>query len=152
MPSYGYIYLYICCRQYVYIYTAIGTNGNRQLPFVCCKRKTEKANFLWFSANGKQKAEVCFPWSANDERQSTFAVSANVPIHAKKCNRDKSEKVRDVWSTRDCTVYSRMRRKLRVWLYLGERMRLRPEGMKYIQKVRSERMGWGEVMRTRCET
>jgi hypothetical protein len=27
-------------------------NGNRKLPFVCCKQK--------------RKTEVCFPWSAND--------------------------------------------------------------------------------------
>jgi hypothetical protein len=41
-------------------------NGNGKLPFVFCKRKTG----------------VSFPWLVNDYRQSTFAVSANVPIYA----------------------------------------------------------------------
>ncbi len=29
----------------------------------------------------KRKMEVRFPWSANDQRYSTIAVSANVPIY-----------------------------------------------------------------------
>jgi hypothetical protein len=32
--------------------------------------------------NKKQKTEVYFPWSANDKRLSTFAMSANGPIYA----------------------------------------------------------------------
>jgi hypothetical protein len=32
-----------------------GINGKQQLPFICCKWKTETANFPLFSANGKQK-------------------------------------------------------------------------------------------------
>ncbi len=52
--------------QYIYIYTENKTNENRQLLFVCCKRTKETANFRLFSANGKQKTEVCFPWSTND--------------------------------------------------------------------------------------
>jgi hypothetical protein len=30
-------------------------NRNSKLPFVCCKQKTETANFRLFSANGKRK-------------------------------------------------------------------------------------------------
>ncbi len=37
-------------------------------PFICRKRK--------------RKTEVCFPWSANNKRKWTIAVSANVPIYA----------------------------------------------------------------------
>ncbi len=44
----------------------VPTNGKRQHPFVCCKRKKEAANFR-LSAE-KRKTEVCFPWSANDKR------------------------------------------------------------------------------------
>jgi hypothetical protein len=29
--------------------------GKQQLPFVCCKQKSETANFRLFSANGKWK-------------------------------------------------------------------------------------------------
>ncbi len=32
-----------------------GTNGKWQLLFVCCKRKTETANFHLFAENEKQK-------------------------------------------------------------------------------------------------
>ncbi len=39
-------------------------NRKRQLPFFCCKLKTD-AKFCLLSANGKRK--VCFPCSANDE-------------------------------------------------------------------------------------
>jgi hypothetical protein len=39
-------------------------NGNGKLPVVCWKRKTE----------------ACFPFSANDKRQSMIAVSASVQI------------------------------------------------------------------------
>ncbi len=46
-----------------------GTNLKRQLPFVCSKQK--------------RKTEVCFLWLANDKRQSTVAVSANMPIYAR---------------------------------------------------------------------
>jgi hypothetical protein len=79
---YIYVYVYVYLHVYVYTYTIYNTcivpfsvyifiyetNGKRHLPFVCCKRK-------W-------KMEVCFPWLANDKRQSsTFAVLANVPIY-----------------------------------------------------------------------
>jgi hypothetical protein len=47
--------------------TENGSNGKQQLPFVCCKQK--------------RKTEVCFPWSANDNQQSTIGVSANVSIY-----------------------------------------------------------------------
>jgi hypothetical protein len=42
-------------------------NGNSKLLFVRGKRK--------------RKTEVCFPWSTNDKRQSTIAVSVNLPIY-----------------------------------------------------------------------
>jgi hypothetical protein len=52
--------------------TENGTNGKWQSPFVCCKWKTETANFRLFAANGlKMEAcltEVCLRWSANDKR------------------------------------------------------------------------------------
>jgi hypothetical protein len=51
-------------KQYsLYIYAENGTNGKRQLPFVCCKRKTETTNFRLFSANGNRK--FVFPWAAS---------------------------------------------------------------------------------------
>ncbi len=43
--------LYMLPFKYMYIYIQKKrTNGKRQLPFFCCKQKTE----------------VCFPWLAND--------------------------------------------------------------------------------------
>ncbi len=45
------MYIYICT------YAENETNGKQQLPFVCCKRKTETEN-----------EKVCFPWSANGKR------------------------------------------------------------------------------------
>jgi hypothetical protein len=51
----------VCCLQM--------ENGNGKLSFVCLK---------W-----KRKTEVCFPWSADDKRYLTIAVSANVPIYGK---------------------------------------------------------------------
>ncbi len=39
-----------------------GTNKKRQLLFVCCKRKTETANFYLFSANEKRKNGGLFSW------------------------------------------------------------------------------------------
>jgi hypothetical protein len=42
-----------------------GTYGKQQLPFVCCKRKTEAASFRLFSVNGKRKFVF---WSAKDKR------------------------------------------------------------------------------------
>jgi hypothetical protein len=40
---------------------------NQQASIFCCKRK--------------QNMEVSYPWSANDKRKSTIAVSANVPMY-----------------------------------------------------------------------
>ncbi len=42
----------VCVCVCVYIYTKNGTNGKRKLPFVCCKRKKETANFRLIAANG----------------------------------------------------------------------------------------------------
>jgi hypothetical protein len=55
---------------------------------------TINGNFRSFATNGKQKqqtslcllqtekkTEVCFLWSANDNRQSTIAAAANMPAH-----------------------------------------------------------------------
>jgi hypothetical protein len=43
-------------------------NGNGKLPFLCLlQTKTEK--------------HVCIPWSANNKRQWTIAVSANMPVY-----------------------------------------------------------------------
>ncbi len=38
----------------VYIYTENGTNRKHQDPFVCCKWKTERADFRLFPANGNK--------------------------------------------------------------------------------------------------
>ncbi len=58
------------------------------LPFQCKYTKnTElmaKGNFGLFAANGKPKTEVCYLWSVNDKRQSTFAVSEKCPSMSKK--------------------------------------------------------------------
>jgi hypothetical protein len=51
---------------------ANGTNGKR---LVCCKQKT---NFLCCKRKGK--AEVCFPWSVNGNRQSLFRKHAHLCI------------------------------------------------------------------------
>jgi hypothetical protein len=71
------------------------------LPFQCIcidvqkTELTETDNFRLFAANGKRKwqtfvcflqtekrkTQVCLHWSANDKRQSRFAVSANVPSY-----------------------------------------------------------------------
>ncbi len=59
--------------QYIYIYTE---NGN--FHFVFWKPKTETANFPLFAANGNKSL---FSLVGNDKRQSTIAVSANVPIY-----------------------------------------------------------------------
>jgi hypothetical protein len=54
--------------QYIYILKMeLTENGTGKLPFVCCKQK-------W-------KTQICFPWSAKAKRQSTIAVSANMPIY-----------------------------------------------------------------------
>ncbi len=41
--------------QYTYIYLENGINGKTKLLFVCCKCKTETANFRLFSVKGKLK-------------------------------------------------------------------------------------------------
>jgi hypothetical protein len=56
-----YIYKYKCIYISIYVYAPVskyietenGTNRKLQLPFVCCKQKTEMANFCLFSANRK---------------------------------------------------------------------------------------------------
>jgi hypothetical protein len=35
-------------------------NGKQQLPFACCKRKAETANFCLFAKNGNGKREFIF--------------------------------------------------------------------------------------------
>ncbi len=61
---YIYVHAHIHVHFHVHVYfhvtllqTEIETNGKQQLPFVCCKRKTEMANFCLFAANenGKRK-------------------------------------------------------------------------------------------------
>ncbi len=37
-----------------------GTNGKWQLPFVCCKQKTEITNFNIFPANGNGKQKLVY--------------------------------------------------------------------------------------------
>jgi hypothetical protein len=37
---------------YVHLQVENGTNGKRQIPFICCKQKTETANFRLLAANG----------------------------------------------------------------------------------------------------
>jgi hypothetical protein len=66
-----YIYIYICCRFNIYIYT-------RKTQI------TEKANFRLFSAKGKRKTEVCFPWSAkiNGNRRLLFSNHAHLCVFA----------------------------------------------------------------------
>ncbi len=43
-----------------YIYTKNGTNGQWQVPFVCCKQKTETLNFRLFYVNVKWKLKFVF--------------------------------------------------------------------------------------------
>jgi hypothetical protein len=63
----------------VCIYTETGTIGKWQLPIVCCKRKTETANFRLVSANGKRKLVFLGLKTINS---NPFSVSANVPTYA----------------------------------------------------------------------
>ncbi len=56
--------LYLYMLLFRNIHKKNGTNGKRQLSFVCCKRKMEMANFLLFSANGERK--FVFSWSVID--------------------------------------------------------------------------------------
>ncbi len=42
---------------------------------------TGHVNFRLFAASRKRKFEVCFRWSANDQRFSTVAISIKVPIY-----------------------------------------------------------------------
>jgi hypothetical protein len=86
-----YVHMFPCLHLHVHVYmfpefhkrnTELTENGNftlffatgnrnNKLPFACCKRA--------------QKTYISFPWSANDQRYSTIAVSANVPIFALCC-------------------------------------------------------------------
>jgi hypothetical protein len=97
------------------------------------------ANFLLFSAKGKRQTEVCFlgRQTINGNRRLLFLQTC--PSMQKSVTGTNLKNYGTSGLPEYCTVYSRMRRKLRIWLYLGERMRLCPKGMKYIQKVRSER-------------
>jgi hypothetical protein len=45
---------------HIYKYMEKGTNGKWQLPTVCCKRKTELANFRLFAANRNGKGKFVF--------------------------------------------------------------------------------------------
>jgi hypothetical protein len=72
---------YTVTAAYIYIYEN-GMDAKRQFPFVCCKQKTELANFLLFAANENGKRKFVFIGSANKKRYSMIAVSANVPIYA----------------------------------------------------------------------
>ncbi len=61
------------------------TNGKRLLPFFCCKRKTETANFSPVCLLQTETENGSFVFSGqqtiNGNRRQT-AVSANVPIYA----------------------------------------------------------------------
>jgi hypothetical protein len=59
--------------MYTYIYTENGTDGKRQLPFVCCKLK-RKWHTFFVSANGKRKFVFLGPQTKNSNR-----ISASVP-------------------------------------------------------------------------
>jgi hypothetical protein len=53
--------------------TENGTNGKRQLQFVCCKQKMEMANFYLYATNRVGKG---------------IAVTANVPIYVRMENQE----------------------------------------------------------------
>ncbi len=58
---YGSKYVIVPFSVSLNIYTENRTNGKLQLPFVCCKRKTETANFrLYCTANGNRKRNFVF--------------------------------------------------------------------------------------------
>jgi hypothetical protein len=59
-----------------YIYMENGIHGKWQLPFVCCKQKTEAANFRLFSANRKPKQQtyVCFLQTESESLVSLIGV------------------------------------------------------------------------------
>jgi hypothetical protein len=59
-----------------------GIDGKRRLPFVCCKQKTETANFHLFVANGKGKRKFVFLGQQTIKDNQTIAVSANMSIYA----------------------------------------------------------------------
>ncbi len=64
----NYICIYVAVSIYIYtLYTHIYGKWKQQTS-ICLQQR-------------KWKTEVCFPWSANDNRWSTIAVSANVPIY-----------------------------------------------------------------------
>jgi hypothetical protein len=58
-----------------------GTNGKQQLPFVCCKEKTESANLRLFAANGSGKRKFVFlsRQTVNRNRRLLFEQT---PIYA----------------------------------------------------------------------
>jgi hypothetical protein len=60
--------------QYIYIsiFTEIGTDGERKLLFVRCKRKTERANFLCFYGKGKWKFVFLGRHTLNGNRHLLF--------------------------------------------------------------------------------
>jgi hypothetical protein len=47
-----------------YIYTENVVDEKQQHPFVCCKQKTEMANFCFLLQT--ETEVICFPWSANN--------------------------------------------------------------------------------------
>jgi hypothetical protein len=53
------------------------TTGKRQVPFVCCKRKTE--NFHLFAENGNRKLKFVVLGRQTTNGYSTIAFSGSVP-------------------------------------------------------------------------
>ncbi len=68
-----YVHVYVLVLETL-LQTENGTDGKRQLPFVCCKRKTETANFCLFAANGNGKWKFVFygQWTINGYRRLPF--------------------------------------------------------------------------------
>jgi hypothetical protein len=58
--------------------TENGTHGKRQLPFVCCKRKTETAYFHLFAGNGIGKRKFIFLDGIRQMVVSCFSKDAHL--------------------------------------------------------------------------
>jgi hypothetical protein len=55
-----FVYVYMCICICISVYPEEGTNGKRQLSFVCWKREKETANFRLFVANGNGQRKLVF--------------------------------------------------------------------------------------------
>ncbi len=63
---------YIYIHVYIYIYMENRTNRKRNFPFVCCKWKTETANFCLFAAYGRRKFVFLGQQTINSNRRLLF--------------------------------------------------------------------------------